>query len=57
LLTRDKRKELNVSSDEAEWLALGSDLSADDARLSKMYTQLLPTFEQAMAITQLTKEA
>jgi hypothetical protein len=48
LLTRDRRQLLNESSDEAEWLALGKELSADEAKLAAMYSQLLPTFERAM---------
>jgi hypothetical protein len=56
LLTRDRRKILDGrSSDEAEWLALGKELSADDARLSEMYGQLLTTFERTMALTELTE--
>ncbi len=51
LLTRDRRKLLDESANESEWRALGKELSADDARLSKMYAQLLPTFEQVMAFT------
>ena len=55
LLTRNRRKLLNESSDESEWLALGKELSADDARLSEMYGQLLTTFERTMALTELTE--
>jgi hypothetical protein len=56
LLTRDQRELVNPESDEERWLALGKQLSADNARLSEMYSQLLPVFEQAMALTQLVKE-
>lgn len=55
LLARDRRNLLNGSSDEAEWIALGQELSADDARLSEMYRQLLATFERTMALTELTE--
>jgi hypothetical protein len=53
LLTRDQRKLIDEGSD--EWLALGNSLSADDAKLSAMYSKLLPTFGRSMALTQLPK--
>lgn len=55
LLIRDQLEHVNRSSDEAKWSELGQELSANTARLSEMYSQLLPTFVQAMALTQLTK--
>lgn len=55
LLTRDQREDINVESDEAKWLTLGEKLSADEAKLSEMYSRLLPAFERAMALTQLVQ--
>jgi hypothetical protein len=56
LLTRDRRKHLNESSDEVQWRALGEELSADEARLSEMYSRLILIFERAMGLTELVKE-
>jgi hypothetical protein len=53
LLTVAQREQMNPESD--EWLVLAKKLSDDDARLSEMYSRLLPTFERAMALTQLVK--
>jgi hypothetical protein len=56
LLTRDQRELVNPESDEETWLDLGAKLSVDEARLSAMNSELLPTFKWAMALTQLVKE-
>jgi hypothetical protein len=53
--TRHRRWRLNGGSDEAQWLALGKELSIDDARLSELDRQFAPTFERAMALAQLMR--
>ena len=52
---RHRRWRLNGGSDEAQWLALGKELSIDDARLSDLDRQLAPIFERTMTIAHVAR--
>jgi hypothetical protein len=57
LLTSDQRDLVNSETDARTWEALTATLSDDEVKLSKLYGALLPTFERAMSLSQLTTQS
>jgi hypothetical protein len=55
LAARDRRGSLEEGSDDEQWLILGKELSAYDAKLTELNGLLAPTFERAIALPRLTR--